>query len=215
MRCFLKTISLGYNLCMLSSIVTTALGFLLFLFLFWKKLKEDYPSDFIFSTAILVLLGVVSGALASAKFLPSWWFWFSILGSFLGFLVGLFRFRLRFFEGLEALIISLLPLSLLIFLGDAIKNSSLSSLVYSVGTLGLFGLYYFLNAHYKNFTWYRSGRVGFAGLSTGGLFFLLRAGIAIFSPTVLSFVDKFEVMLSGIAAFTLFLLVFNLGRSEV
>lgn len=200
---------------MLISVAAIALGFLIFLFLFWRKLKEDYGPEPIFTACFFILVGIMTGVFLSLRFAKDWWFWASILGGSIGFLAGLLRLKLRLFESLEALIISLLPLSVLIFLVDAVKNSNLFSLVYSVGTLALLGLYYFLSIHYRNFSWYHSGRVGFAGLSTGGLFFLLRAGIAIFSPTVLSFVGKFEVLVSGLAAFGLFLLVFNLARDQV
>jgi len=40
------------------------LGIIIFLFFFWKRLKEDYSSERIFSTAFYILFGIGAGFLA-------------------------------------------------------------------------------------------------------------------------------------------------------
>lgn len=199
---------------MIVNILVSLIGILIFLFVFWRRIKEDYASDVVFTAGFLVVAGIILGGLISKQFFPSWWFWASAVGASFGILLGIVRFSLRPFETVEAGVIGLLPWVILIFWLDSIKNSSLVSLIYSVGILALLGLFYFLDGHYKDFTWYKSGRVGFAGLTVAGFFFILRAAIAIFFPSVLSFVGKFEALVSALSAFIFFLLTFNLARSE-
>ncbi len=199
---------------MIVNILVSLIGILIFLFVFWRRIKEDYASDVVFTAGFLVVAGIILGGLISKQFFPSWWFWASTVGASLGILLGIVRFSLRPFETVEAGVLGLLPWVILIFWLDSIKNSSLVSLIYSVGILALLGLFYFLDGHYKDFTWYKSGRVGFAGLTVAGFFFILRAAIAIFFPSVLSFVGKFEALVSALSAFIFFLLTFNLARSE-
>lgn len=189
-------------------------GILTFLFLFWKKLKEDYLSSIIFTSAFSMLLGVAAGLILSKFFFPSYWFWASLVGITIGLLISARRFNLRIYEASEAAVISLLPWAILVSLADAISASSLGSLIEGVSGVLLIGLYIFLDRHYKNFTWYASGRVGFSGLTVLAIFFLLRGTIAIFTTNVLSFVEA-ETAISEILAFAFFLLVFNLSRQKV
>lgn len=198
---------------MIGNILTTLVGIILFLFLFWKRLKEDYPSSQIFTTSFYVLVGVLLGFLVSLKVSPQSWFWFELIGIILGLGVGILRYKLRFFEVLEALTLGLLPWLALVFLRDSIINSSLASFLSFFAVTCLITLFAFLDSHYKNFSWYRSGRIGFSGLTTLGTFFLLRAAVASFFPFVISFVGKYEAILSGVAAFGFFLATFNLARS--
>jgi len=75
----------------------------------------------------------------------------------------------------------------------------------------IIGLFYFLETKYKKISWYRSGRVGFSGLTTAAIFFLLRAAISPFYPNLLTFSGSFEYLFSGLVAFILFFLVYNLA----
>src|SRR5260221_2576623 len=88
------------------------IGILGFLFLFWRRLKEDYPSDQIFSFGFIVigflLLGFFSGLAIyniphTIFFSPhGLWFWLAFLCGSIGFIVSFLKLRLRFFETLEA-----------------------------------------------------------------------------------------------------------------
>lgn len=197
---------------MLIPILLNIIAIFVFLFLFWRRLREDYTSNQIFTTAIFVLLGIGLGILLSLEIGKNWFFWLSMLGVSLGFGLGVWIFKLRFYETLDSLIASLLPWLAVTFLSDSIVNLSLSSLVASAITFSMSFLYYYLDGHYKNLSWYRSGKVGFAGLATAGVFFLLRAALAIPFGFVLSFSGKFEALISALVAFIFFLLVFNLAR---
>lgn len=197
---------------MLADIFTGLVGITLFLFLFWRRLKEDYPTPEIFTSAFYVLFGVLLGYLISRFYFPGLWFWLEGVGIALGLTLGVVRYKFRFFEVLENLVLGILPWLGLIFLKDSIKLSSLTSFLAFFAVACLLTLFAYLDASYKNFSWYKSGRVGFSGLTTLGVLFLLRAAFASFFPNVLSFV-KYEAILSGITAFVIFLAIFNLARS--
>lgn len=199
---------------MFSNVIVGVFGIILFLFIFWKKLKEDYLSDNIFFTAFYSLIGLFFGGLLSLKLFPEWWFWEVTVFSFLGLIIGILRFKLRVYEVVEAYIIAVLPWFSLFFLTDSIVNSSIYSFLgFSFLTL-LVGFYYFLDTHYKNFAWYLSGRVGFSGLSVLGVFFLARAALAPISADVLSLAGKLDSIVSGIFAFVVFLLIYNLAKTS-
>jgi len=107
-----------------------------------------------------------------------------------------------------------LPWIALIFLGDSVVKSSLSSFLGFLAILVFILVYYYFDSHYKKFSWYKSGKIGFSGLVTLGIIFLVRAGVAVSESVVLSFVDKYEAAFSATAALFCFLAVFNLGRKS-
>jgi len=200
---------------MLANILISFLGVLVFLFIFWKRLKEDYVSEIIFKTAFYVLIGVLISYLLSSKFLPGWFIWFSFVGSLLGLALGIFTLRIKFYEALEALTISFLPWVALMFLGDSVINSSLSSFLGFVATLIIIFVSYWLGDHYKDFTWYKSGKIGFAGSATLVIIFLTRFIVAIFGIHVLSFVNRiYESVISGVLAAVSLGLIINLSKND-
>ena len=199
---------------MIANWLVNLVGILLFLFLFWKRLKEDYSSNIIFGLSFFVLLGVFFGYLTSRYFFPHWFFWFEAFGAFLGFAIGIIKFNTRFFETYEALFISFLPWLTLFYLAELIKKPSLAIAVITLLNFSLILLFDFVSMRYKNFSWYKSGKIGLAGLLTSGVFFLLRAAIATLLPSVVSFLGLSEIILSGVCAFTIFLLIYNLSKDD-
>lgn len=197
---------------MLTDILVNLAGIIIFLFIFWKKLREDYTSNQIFSTVTLALIGIGLGFLISFKFFASGWFWLELILALLGFTLGIVKYNLRPFELIEGAVIAFAPWLALIFLSDSVTKINLSSFLAFFSVVSLTTLYLFLDSHYKNFSWYASGRIGFSGLATLGIFFLLRGSLAYFFPFVISFVGKFEVIISGIGAFICFLTLYNLSR---
>lgn len=199
---------------MIENILVFFLGALFFLFLFWKRLKEDYVSKDIFSTAFYILAGITLSWLVSRNFLPQWWFWLALLGVVLGGTWAVVKFRLRVFEVLEALVFGLLPWLSLIFLLDAVKNENTLSLIGFLVILIFLLSFVAIDSRYKRFTWYKSGRVGFSGLIILGFFFLLRTFIAGSFTDMLSFAGRPDSVLSGTVAFISFLMIFNIARQK-
>jgi hypothetical protein len=196
-------------------ILFVILGNFVFLYVFWKRLKEDYSSGQIFTCAFYILVGLIIANILANRFFPNWWFWLSILGLSIGLLAGVVRFKLRFMESLEALVISSLPSMFLLYLGGIILIGYEPELLFgALFVIGLIILFVVFNKYYKRFTWYRSGRIGFSGLTIMGTFFLVRAAVAVYFPSMLSFAGKYEVFISAIVAFLSFLGVFNLARQK-
>lgn len=199
---------------LLAKTAFNTLGILVFLFVFWKRLREDYTTGQIFTTGLYMIIGISLAVIIATKFLGPWWFWLGFAGAGLGLVLGVSRFKLRFFEVFEAGVSATFPWLGVVFLSDSIEKSNLTSFIGFVIIVLLIALFYFLDAHYKKFAWYKSGRVGFTGLATLGLFLLLRAAVAPIMPDMLSFSGKYEAIISGISAFVAFLLVFNLARTR-
>ncbi|MFC1710397.1 hypothetical protein ACFL0F_01930 [Patescibacteria group bacterium] len=200
---------------MLVAVVVNLIGVLIFLFVFWRKHKEDYISEQIFPTLFLTLLGLGIFQLISYYLLSGWWFWFAILGISLGFGFGVYRYKLRFYESLDALVASLLPWFALYYLKDSVVSRNWFSFSAFIFIILLITLYLFLNMQYKKFRWYKSGRVGFAGLVTLGFAFLIRGLTGIWAPSILSFVGLFDIIASFIISVIAFGMVYNLARSKI
>lgn len=173
----------------MSILVSLLLGFVglfLFSFILWKRLREDYRSDDIFTfTLSLVLSGLVSFWLSS-EVIPSLSFWFTLLGSGVTGFVLIRRYSFRFFEVIDALVPAFFLLGLFLF-----KNYL--SLVFIIS----FMAYKFLEKRYRRFSWYPSGKIGFAGLASLALFFLLYGLLAILPVGVLSLNQDLPSSLAG------------------
>lgn len=199
---------------MLVNVLVAIFGILIFLFVFWKRLKDDFSSEIIFRTAAAILIGIGLGWLISYIFAPIYFFWSSTLFALLTMFLMQRKFKLRFYETLEALIMASMPWLALIFLENSIKTSSMMSFLAFTATLVLIFLSYWFDVNYKNFTWYKSGKIGFAGLTTSFLFFLIRFVLATFGLSMLSFVVKFEFIFSGVVTLASLILLITLGRKK-
>ena len=76
------------------------------------------------------------------------------------------------------------------------------------------GFFFYLDSRYKRFVWYKSGKAGFAGVMTLGVYFLARGAIAMAFPFMISFVGKYDAILSGSFALVCFLLIYILSRGD-
>ena len=182
---------------MLVNVLVIFFGIIISLFIFWKRLREDYSGEIIFNSIFIVFISLFTAHLVSLRFFPVWFFWADFLAVLIGLTIAVYKNKIRFYESLETLTFSLTPLLSLFFLQDAVKNSSLFSFVAFTVMLLLIFVFYYIDTHYKNFSWYLSGKIGLSGLSILFLFFLIRAIIATFFPSVLSFSGKFDPLISG------------------
>lgn len=207
----------------MSNVISNVIGILGFLFLFWRRTKEDYSSDQIFSFSFTIVLGILIGFLvgsfignkipSSNIFSPkSLWFWGSFIGGCIGFEIAFLKSKLRFFENLEAASLGFIFWIFAISLISSIQTLDLKLLTYSVILGSLIPLFFFFSSHYKRFAWYKSGKIGFAGLATLAVFFLTRFLVALIDPAMLSFTSKFDAIIDITVAFAFFITLFKLAE---
>ncbi len=195
-------------------LIANVFGIFLFLFLLWKRLKDDYNYEKIFNLGLFILSGFLLGFLISFNLSPSFWFWIETLGIGLGFTFGIYKLKIKFFESFDGLSIGLLAWLGVYFLASTVINTDISSFfAFWVSAMSVF-TFFFLDSHYKNFTWYESGRVGFSGISTVAIFFLTRALLSLFFPQEISMVGKLDVYLSSTVAFCFFLVLYKIIRAK-
>ena len=198
-------------------------GIIGFLFLFWRRLKEDYPVDQIFSFGFTILGFLLSGLFiglflkdkigVTPIFNPKGlWFWLALLFGAAGFGVGFMKLKMRFFESLEAAALGFLFLSFDVSILTSIQTLDFKLLLFSLFQFLLILSFFVIDIHYKRLSWYKSGKVGFAGLMILGTFFLSRAVLALINPTMISFIGKFDAIISSIVAFIFFMILYNLSE---
>lgn len=202
----------------IAAISATILGILTFLFIFWKKLKEDYTSNIIFTVGFYIIIGILIGGLLtlfllssrvpkSAVFNPyGLWFWGSLIGAMVGFFIGVNKYNLRFFEVLEAASLGLIFWFFYLVMGSG-------SVLFSIVSFALIVVFFVIDKKYKTFSWYRSGRVGFSGLTLLALFFISRSVLAIIYPSMIFFVGRIDAIVSAVVSFIFFLTMYNLSNN--
>ena len=88
----------------------------------------------------------------------------------------------------------------------------ISRSAFVVGLL-LVCLYVTLNNYYKQFPWYKSGRVGFSGLVVLGSGFLIRSVVSLVYPNMIFFIGRVDAVLSAAIAFLFFFTVHSLSQA--
>ena len=140
------------------------------------------------------------------------WFWTSLLGGFVLFVIGIFRYKLKFFEAFEAFLIGAVSWFFIITFFLSLEKGDLKWLLYSASVFVLILGFFGLEKKYRQFSWYKSGKVGFSGFAIAAVFFLIRSVIAIISPDMLSFLGRIDAIISAIASFICFLVVYTLSQ---
>ncbi len=195
-------------------LIANIFGLTIYLFLMWKTLKDDYLYEKIFNLSFGILFSVVLGY-AILNFVPvDYWFWVILIvsASTLVFLTA--RLRMKSFETLEAYSISFLPWLSLYFMNNAILYSKLTSFIAFWFVLFCIFLYFFLKSHYRSYSWYKSGRVGFSGVAVLLFLFLTRFISSFFNIDIISYAPKYEIFLNGSSSLLLVLLMYNLFKEE-
>jgi len=195
-------------------IIAYLLAAYVFVFLFWKKLREDYLPSQIFTASLISLSGLLLFTFSLNKLNSGWWFWWGFLGSIIGLFAAIYKFNMKIFETLDAWIFAGLTSLASIYLIKSINTKERENLLIFGSTLILLVIYRYLNKNYKKFTWYRSGKVGFAGLTVFAIFFVMRFTVALFYPAMLSFVGTGELLLSGGMILVSLILYLNLAKVE-
>jgi len=177
-------------------LIANLLGIFSFLFTIWKRLKDDYHPEKIFSLGFLIL-GICLPASLISKFLfPFYWFWIVFASCVVGLFIGVRLYKTRFFESFEAVFLGLLIWLDILFLTDTTSSSSLLSFIaFWVCLMAIF-LFFFLDTRYKSFVWYKSGKVGFSGLFVFCILFLIRSVVAFINVPVISFIGRLDGFIS-------------------
>ncbi|OGM14416.1 hypothetical protein A2V80_03245 [Candidatus Woesebacteria bacterium RBG_16_39_8b] len=199
---------------MITIVFFNLVGVSVFLFIFWKRLKEDYIGNQIFGIAAFMLISLILSRIIANQFAPNFWFWFSLISQIFAISLGAFRYHTKLIETFEAGIVAYLPLLSFYFLSDAIKNSNAFSLFGSAVVATLFALFFAIDKRYKKFTWYKSGRVGFSGLFVAALFFVIRSIVALIWDGVLSFSGSWDFYFSIIVVISSIFVIYKLGGME-
>ena len=208
----------------LGTIIGLPIGLLGFLFLFWRRLKEDYPAGHILSFGFLIIIPlligflaglVISGVIFSPNpvfFSPTGlWFWLAFGLSLIGFGVGQVKFRLRTYETFEAMALGFLFWFFALSFSNSLVTGNLKLFFFSLVVGSLVSFFFFLDVRYKTFTWYKSGKIGFSGLAILVMLFFIRVFVALLDPSMLSFIGKFDAILSGIVSFIFLIIIYNLS----
>lgn len=184
--------------------ILTAIGFVIASFLFWRRLKEDFPEEEIFTLTLwLALGGLLVSRLAyvilhSHLFIqnpPALFFWgkypgFSLLGAVLGILGTLGYFGKKKDWDIWIALDALVPVCLVIFVlgsfGAYLSNREIFYLTFPILGVSVLLIKKFCLVNYRSFSFYPSGKVGFLGLSSMILFFSLILPLDFYKKSVLS-----------------------------
>ena len=186
-------------------LIANLIGVFFFLYFYWRRLKEDYQTEKIFNAGFILIIGVCVGIVLATYLLPNNWFWIIATSLFVAQLIVVYKLKLKPYESFEALIISSLPWLALCFLANSIQLSSLTDFLRFWLSLTSIFLFFLFDNFYRTFFWYKSGRIGFSGLATLGIFFLVN----LLFPA--SYWDK---IFSGTVVFLSFLLLYNLSKQD-
>jgi hypothetical protein len=190
---------------------------IIYLFLFWRKLREDYYQEALFSLSLVQVL-VLTGLywLIQYRLVLNFYYLEVVFVVIAYLLVSLWfkRGEVNKIEIIEGSLIAYWWVNLfwctLLLFKDWSHWQSLGLEVF-VTVLSLV-VYLIVNNNYKKFGWYRSGRVGIAGLTALGAALLLKGSVVFVFPTVFHF--PIAPLIFGAFAFLDFMLVYMLANQK-
>lgn len=188
---------------MTAMIIANSIGVFLFFFLLWKTLKDDYHYEKIFNLSFILLGCAIVFWLISGYVEESYRFIFIFFGSFIVFTFGLIKQKMNFYESFEGFVISFLAWYAVFTLQITISQSSLSSFLSFWMTLISIFIFYVSKTYYRSFSWYKSGKVGFAGIVS--LVFFILSKVPFYWGT-----NAIYLLIS--ASLLLVLVLYNLSR---
>ncbi|KKR09773.1 MAG: hypothetical protein UT38_C0021G0002 [Microgenomates group bacterium GW2011_GWA2_39_19] len=193
-----------------------------FSFVFWRRLKEDYPHNCIFKFTLIVLAGSLIGQWVGYTWAREYLFWTVSLGVVLASLYSLKKFSFKFYEVIDASAIGFFWFLLfsnlaLLFSVVSFNLSSLLTLKIQLLKVALvllsMLLYRFISTRYRKLSWYPSGRIGFVGMASLCVYLFLYAILSVFAIGSVSQLPQLPaesvnviigVVLSGVLAFTIY-----------
>lgn len=172
--------------------VLSIIGIVLFLYLTWRNLRENYQEELLISYSWIAIIGflvggrVVFGLEKWGTLNGSWLDWINLIafpglnyiGGYFGFLAASYVVckinNWKFWPFLEDIVGNVGILVLFLILNDLTALKFNLGLVLNVGIL-ILGLIFLwiIKKKYRSFVWYKSGKKGFAFFSVNFIFWLL------------------------------------------
>ena len=97
------------------------LGFFVFSFISWRKFREDYDPNAIFTLALAFLLGGIPVWLFFDRFVPAYSVWGFLSGGLIAGWFGARKMHFKVYEILDGVALGLVWLSLFFYLGCLIR----------------------------------------------------------------------------------------------
>ena len=186
--------------------IIRVLGIVLFAYLTWRNLRDNYQEDKLITYAWLALLGFLVGARVTYGLVnfgvwnDSWISWFSVwdkpgmsyVGGFLSLLlVNLWFCRAnswKFIPFCEDGLVNTLWLLILLILDEFVRTRfGLETGFYLLFLILMLAITIWGKKKYRSLVWYKSGKKGFAFLMTGFLAFLVLGLMGLYFKQNLSF----------------------------
>ncbi len=205
--------------------ILRVLGIVLFLYLIWRNLSENYDDQKLITFSWLGLLGfLVFGRLFYG--LINWGVWnndlidwvsvgnkpgMSYIGGYLGFILIAWWFaqkeQWKFLGFVEDLMKPFITMLWFFMLDEFLRSKfSINVVVFFVLLVAIFLFAGWVVKKYRSFVWYKSGKKGFVLLSSNFLFFL------ILIPVLILFKDGLvNIILSSIISLVSLIGLFILG----
>lgn len=182
-----------------------------YLFVYWRELKDDSIASQIFSSSIIVLIFSMSSHFVTNYFLKDYKMLILILVFGVSYIFAMKYNRIKLYEGFDAIVISTLNslafLSLFLY-----KNWEFKWIIFYVSIYLCILIFHLVRKNYKSFIWYTSGKRGFAGLFTVGVFFLFRSLLFFIDPEYLPYLNSYDIFVSGLISLSAFLNIFMLAK---
>jgi hypothetical protein len=204
--------------------ILRVIGIIVFLYLVWRNLRDDYDNQKLISYSWMALLGfLVVGRLAFG--LIHWGIWnnnfadwisvwskpgMSYIGGYLGLVlmtwINCKRNQYKFFAFLEDVLKPTLVLSWFLLADEYWQSKfDIKVLIYMAMLVVIYFISGFLKKKYRSFVWYKSGKKGFVLLSVNFLFFLmLTVDLILFKENLVNVILASLIsLISGIGLFIL------------
>lgn len=194
------------------AVVSSIPFFLVGLFILWKKLRDDYIASQIFSLGFLIYFSVLIYFVSRKYFSFPYSEWLVLLIPFLITLIYSKRNRLRLNEVVNALVPSYLVAHFYFYVTLIIAGYRTNYIIAIFVILVLTLIFSVTEKKFKNFSWYKSGKVGISGLLIFALMCIINAIIALLSPSMVFFSGKLNAIILIILALISATAIFTLSR---
>ncbi len=199
-----------------------AIAFVSYLFFYWRRLKEDYTSNLLFASGIAMIVppAVATLAVLVISKESGYAFWSAVVIYAVSFFIVIKKYKIRGFESFEASGIGLLAILLIWSILSFLSAVNVATFLLAILPIISYLAFVFLDGRYKRFTWYSSGRVGFAGCVGLLLYFLMRSVVVVFAPShMVSFSEsivlgKLDLAFCGIAVGILTICIYALAKGK-